>query len=101
MTTWLERLGIGLPCLSCGYRGMRRVGSRLYRCERPECPGRGDTRMLVLWGGHVCTLNMATALVLDEHRRVGLVASRVRPRIHPSHIKTLLSGGDGEKESKE
>lgn len=64
--SWMERLDIGLQCPSCGGRGMKRVGRRLYRCERAECPGKGDCRMLFVKDGTAVTLPLSTGIALEE-----------------------------------
>jgi hypothetical protein len=59
----------GIPCSGCGRRGMRRLGERLWRCEREGCPHEGETCMLFVGHEGVYTLPMATGMLLVENRR--------------------------------
>jgi len=61
---WMPFHDIGLTCPSCGARGMKPMGERLYRCEQNGCPSRGDTRLLVVRNGFPMTVPLGSALAL-------------------------------------
>jgi len=62
---WMPFQNVGLTCTSCGRRGLERMGERLYRCTQNGCPGRGDTRLLVVRNGFPMTVALGAALALE------------------------------------
>lgn len=62
----------GIICSGCGHRGMKRMGYRLWRCEREGCPYHAETRLLFVGHQGVYTLPMDTGMLLIQNRSATL-----------------------------